>query len=434
MRAVLIGTYEMGRQPFGLASPAAWLRRAGWDVTCADLSRQQLDEHALAAADLVGLYLPMHTATRLVLALLPRLRQLASRARIVAFGLYAPMNASLLRDAGVDTILGPEFEADLAAGATEPAPGLARLTFAVPDRRDLPPLSEYAHLHLPDGARRIAGYTEASRGCKHHCRHCPIVPIYQGRFRIVAPDVVLADIRQQVAAGAQHITFGDPDFLNGPTHALRIVDALHREFPTLSFDATIKVEHLLQHAALLPRLRDAGCALITTAVESFDDAVLARLDKGHTAADFFRALELTRSLGLPLNPTFVSFTPWTTPASFRAMLDALAAHDLVTQIAPVQFGIRLLIPQGSLMLNLPGAAEWLGDFDPAALSYLWRPLDPTADDLCSAVQDTVAHATKTQRPRPEIFAAIANLVGGVHLPAAAPVRATIPYLDEPWFC
>lgn len=434
MRALLIGTYEMGRQPFGLASPAAWLRRAGWEVACADVSRQQLDASAVAAADLIGLYLPMHTATRLALALLPRLRTLAPHARIVAFGLYAPMNVGLLRAAGVNTVLGPEFEADLAAGATQPTPDLPHLAFAAPDRRALPPLSHYAHLHLPSGERRITGYTEASRGCKHHCRHCPIVPIYQGRFRIVPPDVVLADIRQQVAAGAQHITFGDPDFLNGPTHALRIIDALHREFPTLSFDATIKVEHLLQHAALLPRLRDAGCALITTAVESFDDAILAQLDKGHTAADFFRALALTRNLDLPLNPTFVSFTPWTTPASFRAMLAALAAHDLVGQVAPVQFGIRLLIPQGSRMLDLPDAAQWLGAFDPAALSYRWRPLDPAADALCSAVQDAVARAAKAKRSRDEVFAELAGLVGGVHLPAAAPVRATIPYLDEPWFC
>ena len=39
VRVALISTYEMGRQPFGLASPAAWLRRAGAQVTALDLSR-----------------------------------------------------------------------------------------------------------------------------------------------------------------------------------------------------------------------------------------------------------------------------------------------------------------------------------------------------------------------------------------------------------
>src|SRR6185437_419631 len=159
------------------------------------------------------------------------------------------------------------------------------------------PLTDYARLQLPDGSSRVAGATEATRGCKHRCRHCPVVPVYGGKFRVTGEAVVLADIRQQVAAGAEHITFGDPDFFNGPAYAVRIVEALHREWPTLSYDVTIKVEHLLHHRELLPRLRATGCLLVTTAVESFDDAILARLDKGHTASDFEHALALTRGLG-----------------------------------------------------------------------------------------------------------------------------------------
>ncbi len=79
------------------------------------------------------------------------------------------------------------------------------------------------------------------------------MPIYNGQFRIVQPDVVLADVDAQVAAGAEHITFGDPDFFNGPTHAMRVVDALHAAHPQVTYDVTIKVEHLLQH-------RDAAAA------------------------------------------------------------------------------------------------------------------------------------------------------------------------------
>ena len=108
---------------------------------------------------------------------------------------------------------------------------MPRLPFITPDRAGLPALTSYASLHLATGERRTVGYTEATRGCKHRCRHCPIVPVYDGQFRVVAVDAVLGDIRAQVAAGAQHVTFGDPDFLNGPTHARRIVEALAREWP-----------------------------------------------------------------------------------------------------------------------------------------------------------------------------------------------------------
>src|SRR3972149_9838662 len=105
---------------------------------------------------------------------------------------------------------------------------------------------------MGQGELRTVGYTEASRGCKHLWRHCPIVPIYEGRFRIVQREVVLADIRQQVEAGARHITFGDPDFLNGPGHALAVARGLHAEFPGLTFDVTAKIEHLLRHRDRLP--------------------------------------------------------------------------------------------------------------------------------------------------------------------------------------
>jgi len=74
MKIVLISTYELGRQPFGMVSPAAWLRRSGHEVVCLDLTRQKLDEQAVKAAGFIAIYLPMHTATRLAAKLIPVLR------------------------------------------------------------------------------------------------------------------------------------------------------------------------------------------------------------------------------------------------------------------------------------------------------------------------------------------------------------------------
>src|SRR5437667_9196018 len=114
MNIVLISTYELGRQPFGLASPAAWLRKGGHTVTSLDLSRQPLDEAAVREAALVAVYLPMHTATRLASQLVAALRRLNSRVHLCCYGLYAPTNAEFLRALGVATILGGEFEEGLA--------------------------------------------------------------------------------------------------------------------------------------------------------------------------------------------------------------------------------------------------------------------------------------------------------------------------------
>jgi radical SAM superfamily enzyme YgiQ (UPF0313 family) len=432
---LLLSTYDLGKQPFGLASPAAWLTRAGIDVAARDLSRDKLDDGEVSRASIVAVYLPMHTATRLALPVLDRVRALNPTATLCAYGLYAPLSASLLREHGVTVVLGPEAEQELvtlAAGgrvATDPA-ALPRLAFITPERHGLPGLARYATLQMGDGTRRVVGATDASRGCKHRCRHCPIVPVYDGRFRVVPVDVVLADIDQQVAAGAQHITFGDPDFLNGPTHARRIVQSLHARHPSISYDVTIKVEHLLAHRDLLPLLADTGCAFITSAVEAVDDGILEKLDKGHTRADFIAAAAICRDAGLALSPTFVAFTPWTTIDAYRDLVTTVAALDLIEHVAPIQWGLRLLVTHGSRLLELDDIRARVQPFDRQSLTYPWAHDDPHVDTLQAEIMRAVG-VTLT-RPRAEAFATVARLAGVKSSPAVD--RATIPYLNEPWYC
>jgi radical SAM superfamily enzyme YgiQ (UPF0313 family) len=455
VKIVLISTYELGRQPFGLASPAAWLRKRGHQVTCLDLSRQPLNETALREAGLVAFYVPMHTATRLTLELIEPVRRMNPRAYFCAYGLYAPMSGESFRAHGITSLLGGEFEqalVDLAEHLSglsafpqihplDSQISLARLRFQVPDRSDLPPLRSYAHLVLPSGEHRTVGYTEASRGCKHLCRHCPIVPVYKGVFRIVDRDVILADIRQQVAAGAQHITFGDPDFFNGVGHAIPLVDALHREFPQLTYDATIKVEHLLQSADLLPTLRQTGCLFIVSAVESLDDSVLRKLDKNHTRADFFRVVENCFRAGLTLQPTFVPFTPWTTMESCLDLFQQLHRLDLVEAVAPIQLAIRLLIPAGSKLLELDEMRRLVGPFDAKALVHPWKNSNPAVEALCEELQEIAAASEQLKRSRTATFERMwcaarlaAHQVAEEKSTSARPSRATVPFLNEPWFC
>ena len=444
MRVLLVSTYELGHQPFGLASPAAWLRRAGHQVVCADLACGPLPRAAVEEAGLVAFFLPMHTATRLAGRVLPRVRDLNPAAHLCGCGLYAPLNEAWLRELGVQTILGGEFEQSLvdlagrlAAGekvAGQTLVSLGRQEFPPPDRTALPPLAAYARLRW-NGRELLAGYTEASRGCKHRCRHCPIVPVYNGVFRVVGREAVLADVRQQVAAGARHITFGDPDFFNGPGHARALVEAFHREFPDLTYDVTIKVEHLLKHRDLVPVLHETGCLFVTSAVESVDDVVLAKLEKGHTRADFADLVRVMRDAGLALAPTFVPFTPWTTREGYRDLLRTVVELDLVDSVAPIQLAIRLLIPAGSRLLELPDVRAVAGPFDPAPLVYPWEHPDPSMDRLARDLQRLVKAHDRRGASRAATFAKIWEAAHGappVDVPLVA--RAAIPYLTEPWYC
>ena len=410
---------------------------------------QALDEAAARAAALIAVYIPMHTATRMAAELLPRLRRLNPSAHICCYGLYGPVNQDTLKNLGADSVIGGEFEGPLtemarAIVAAEPGSisviSLAKQAFKIPRRGGLPALSHYGRLNNGPFGSSVAGYTEASRGCKHTCLHCPVVPVYQGKFRVVQRDVVLADIRQQVAAGARHMTFGDPDFFNGPGHAMTIARALNDEFPGLTYDVTIKVKHLLRHADLLPTLVSTGCVFVTTAAEAVDDRVLAILDKGHTVEDFHQAVALARRLGLVLAPTFVPFTPWTTLTGYAGLLATIADLGLIDQVAPVQLTIRLLVTQGSGLLDLPNAGDLWGPYHQKALSHTWRHPDPAVDALQIAVSSAAEAGEADGLSRGETFRrirALANQAAGLaaEFPANDPANPRpIPHMSEPWFC
>lgn len=443
-RVLLVNTYDLGHQPFGLGSPAAWLTRAGAAVDCLDLSHESLDPARVTDAHVVAFYLPMHTATRLAVDVLGKVKALNPAARICFYGLYGQANAAHLLSLGADAVLSGEFEPDLVdfvTGGRTSAPtagaivntSMERLRFLVPDRGALPPLREYAQLEIGDD-RRIVGYTEASRGCRHLCRHCPVVPVYQGRVRIVQAEVVLADIANQVEAGAQHITFGDPDFFNGPAHALRVVEEMHTRHPGLTYDVTIKVEHLLRHARLLADLARTGCLFVTTAVESVDDEVLARLHKGHTRAGFETAVGLCREAGVTVNPTFVAFHPWTTRQNLLDTFAVVEDLDLVDSLAPIQLTTRLLVPAGSLLLEVPELAAILEPFDATRLVYPWRHPDPALDALHLAFEAVVAEAARAGRGRHETFDRLLAAAGGTAVGRTRAARTDVPRFLEPWFC
>lgn len=454
---VLITTYELGRQSFGVASAAAWLERAGAKVSIQDLAVSDFDPEPIRDAQMVGFYVPMHTATRLTEQVITSVREINHAAVICVFGLYAPINERHLQDLGADFILGGEIETDLVSIYTrvvrtgpagidqvEPTISLRRQRFIAPDRSGFPALDKYAKIQITPEVSRVVGYTEASRGCKHLCRHCPVVPVYNGTFVVVQPDVVLDDVRNQVRGGAQHVTFGDPDFFNGPRHALRVVNHMHEEFPDLTYDVTIKVEHLRKHSRLLGDLASTGCVLVTTAVESFDDEILERFDKQHTSDDLEAVVGALSDAGIALNPTFVTFTPWTTLEGYAEFLATLLDLGLVNNMSAVQYAIRLLIPSRSKLLELADVRDLVGPFDDRELVYPWRHPDPAVDMLFERIVWIVEQGQSSGRTRVgifnEVWAAATEAIGVESAPPIGPHtddvadRATIPYLTEPWYC
>ena len=481
---LLISCYELGHQPIGLASPLGFLERAGYTPEVMDIAVETLDVEKAARAGFVGICVPMHTALRLGVHVATRLREVNPTCHICFYGLYASLNAEYLLEHHADSVIGGEYEKPLVelidsladenrieiAGVLrredieslrdnsqsesqlrslhsrvsvyKPRSGLSSGALVVPSRKRLPPLDRYAHLEQ-DGVARLAGYVEASRGCKHLCFHCPIPPVYGGRFSVVPTEIVLEDIRTQVDAGASHITFGDPDFLNGPKHALRIVQAMHETFPNLTFDCTTKIEHLLKHRSILSELRDCGCIFIISAVESLNDTVLANLQKGHTRADVFAVIDLLKEVGIALRPSLVPFSPWETLDSYLYILYSVESKELIDYIDPVQYTIRLLIPPGSSLLSQPSIQPYLGMLDQESFTYRWTHPDPRMDELHKAVNVAVESASQIgedafltfHRVRNLAYAAVGRAESSIAFPPDfEPNRRRPPRLTEDWFC
>lgn len=455
---LLVSCYELGHQPLNLAMPMAYLRRAGYDPRAVDTAVESLDDAQIVAARFVAISVPMHTALRLGIEIAGRVRALNPHARLCFFGLYAWMNSDyLLRELG-DYAIGGESERalldlihhvesgarDLPAGvsdaSTRATPVIERIDFPLPERDTLPGGRNYARL-MKDGLAIPVGYTEATRGCHHMCLHCPVVPVYQGRFFAVPRETVLADIRQQVHAGAGHITFGDPDFLNGPTHALRICRALHEEFPRVTFDFTARIEHLLEQRELLPEFKALGCVFVLTAVESVSDHVLAKLDKGHTKQDVIDALAVMDAAGISMRPSLLPFTPWTTLDDYLELLSFFEEWDLARNVDPVHYSIRLLVPPGSALLDQPDASEWVGALDEAAFTWTWAHPDPRMDQLQRDVSALVEQAARDDEDAAATLERIQSLawaLKGESPPLIEKRRKAPPgqppRLSESWFC
>lgn len=463
MQVLVVSCYELGHQPLAAASVLGFLGRAGFASAAVDLSvepESELDHRVTASRPrLVLLSVPMHTALHTGVRAARRLRQLVPAAHLCFFGLYASLNARHLFTAGLaDSVIAGEAEAtavglaqalvtstplsDLAGLGLprRPArPVLQRLDFAPPARDGLPPVGRYAQLVI-DGERRPAAAIESSRGCLHHCRHCPIPPVYGGRFFVVPREIVLADAGHLVARGVRHLTFADPDFFNGPGHSLAILRELHERHPAVTFDITTKIEHLLEYRTHLPTLASSGCVFVVSAVESLSDSVLNHLDKGHTRQDVFAAHDALREAGLALRPSLVAFTPWTTIEDYLDVLDWIESEGLTHHLDPVQTSIRLLVPPGSLLLESEALRPHLRGLDAARFSWRWEHPDPRMDRLHTEVAKIV-HVAAHAADDPETTLARVRLAAERGAGAARPARRGIggsrarpPRLTEPWFC
>ena len=453
--ALLISLYDLGHQPYELLQLDAALTKAGAESSIIDLSITDVSilntyenevTHAVIAV-------PMHTAARLSLSVMDLISRWKVVPNITLMGHYAEALSSFTLpkevrtfaageaiDRIVDSILGDDAPTVTAGEESTPThinttrTSLRLKGIDAPlNRQKLPPLSKYTS-YINGETMEIAGYVEASRGCLHLCTHCPVAATYKGRIRINSETSVLREIENLHAMGARHITFGDPDFFNAPIHSIKVLEEASKSLPDLTFDATIKVSHILKYKELVPRLSQNNTSFIVSAFEHTSAAVLEALEKGHSVSDMVEALNIVRSTGIEIRPSLLPFTPWTTLDSLVELLDFVADNDLIESIDPVMYSIRLLVPSSSITFNR--YPELFTEGEDRGLNLEWKSQSPVLDELQLEISN-IAEASQTLSNL-HTFEKIYSVVSSA---AKRPPRSiffnserNVPRLTESWYC
>jgi hypothetical protein len=123
------------------------------------------------------------------------------------------------------------------------------------------------------------------------------------------------------------------------------------------------------------------------------------------------------------------------------LLEFVQDHDLVYQLDPVQYSIRLLLPPGSWLLDIPEIQPHVGSLIQEDFMYTWRHPDPRVDMLQRQVARVAEEAAGSGEDPATTFNRIKELaLSTIHgQPTVARPRyrrrsARPPHLTEAWFC
>lgn len=220
--------------------------------------------------------------------LIRRARRLNPDCRVVVTGCYAQVDPAALRALpGVALVLGNAEKQDLLRLLGEEGSEKVYVSDLREAGGSVPSLTSFAE--------RSRAFVQIQNGCNAFCSYC-IIPFARGPSRSVAPELVLEQVQQLVAAGYPEVVLtgihiGGFGFdLETPSNLVTLIkrllasSAVHR-LRLGSIEPTEIPEELIELLATSPAL----CPHLHIPLQAGDDAVLARMNR-HYDTTFFRAL------------------------------------------------------------------------------------------------------------------------------------------------
>tara|TARA_X000001036_G_scaffold170380_1_gene161192 strand:- start:5488 stop:6831 length:1344 start_codon:yes stop_codon:yes gene_type:complete len=428
LKILLTSFYDLGKQPKIIAEIVDRYNSSEIDFDFFDFSveDQNID---LENYDVLGIYAPMHTATILSIEYIKD-KKLPNK--MFTFGLYG----SVLEDFNSSIRYIKDIESDeLALFLEINDDHQFSLKNNIPNRQIFPDISNYAH--LVDGSNNlIAGSVETTYGCKHSCTHCPVPISFNGSFKTYSLEKIVSDVENQVKQGAKHISFNDPDFFNGPIHALKILESLNEKFPSITYDSTIKVEHIIKYKKYFKELSSLNMVFVISAFETTNDLVLSILEKNHTSNDLNNSIEISQDFGIDIRPTWMPFSPWTELNDLSNIVKLIEKYELRETVDPIQLTIKLLIPKHSLIIKKPEINKYLGNYEKNSLSFKWEYENNDVEKLQSSLFDFILNNSELDEHKQ--YLGMVNIIEKCTdtklLTNSSYDFKNVPKLSETWFC
>jgi threonylcarbamoyladenosine tRNA methylthiotransferase MtaB len=230
-------------------------------------------------------------------------------ARLIAIGCYAQRAPDeLARIEGVELVLGNDRKMSL----------LNLLTDSGSQPKAAPALPTQT-------MSRTRGFLKIQDGCKNFCAYC-IVPFVRTHERNVAADSILASIKSLVATGHQEVVLTGTEIGAYNSKDVNLEDLVKRILAQTAVPR-LRLSSLQPHQIspnLIELWRDARlCPHFHISLQSGSDAILKRMKRRYTTAEYRSAVKLIRDIVLEVAITtdVIVGSPGETDAEFKATLD-----------------------------------------------------------------------------------------------------------------
>jgi radical SAM superfamily enzyme YgiQ (UPF0313 family) len=201
-----------------------------------------------------------------------------------------------------------------------------------------------------------------SRGCPFRCAFCDTPNIHGTKVRTRSVDNVLDEIKfLKKKYGVREFSFKDSNFHMSKKWVEEYAEKITQDYMNISFFANYRAEVISDR--LVEPLKQAGCSLIFSGIESTDPFVKEMLGKNTSMEQMLRADESFKKYNIKRLYSFMFGSPGDTEKSLTSYIDfAIKTNPFLILIGPTTAFPGTALYDYALKHNLLRNPKWFYSF------------------------------------------------------------------------